>query len=661
MKPTPFNLPLFIILLGIISGIISQDISTVLSIKNSIFICVISISVLFFSFYIIKKFQKISIFIASFSVGILTYSIHYQPNKSNHYLNLLSENTDYTISGIIENIKGKNIFISLQNIDNQEISGKILLHINDSLDSNNIGRPILFTTKFSPFKDIKNPYQFNYKRYMERQYIYWQGFSSLYRIGEERSFSLIYIAKKIQNYLSSSLDKYEISESTRGITKALILGVRTDISPDIYEQYIDAGAVHILAISGLHIGIITLLLTQIINIFIPTNRKKLKIGIILIILLIYSLITGLSASVLRAVLMFGAYSISSLSGNNKARFDSLILASFILILCKPTFLFDVGFQLSFLAVLSILIFFPVFNQYFFFENKYLNFFPNLIKVSISAQIGIIPISLYYFHQFSGLFLVSSIVILPFLGIILALGLGIIALCSLGWVPKWLLIGYDFIISLMNKSIEQIASLRFIIENVYFDDIILFVSYFSLISGVIYLYIKKIHFLYFSLLSFLCLQTYLFYTKFQTGKTNELIVYQQYKKSMISIQEGNKMTLFSSDSVNFSNKYIKRLITEKHIKNLEYKPLPNVLPLKEINFLIIDDKFYVDNSFPADYLLLRNSPKIHLEKLLTQITPKLVIADGSNFYFSIEKWRKTCKEYQIPFHYTQEDGFLSLSL
>ena len=661
MKPTPFNLPLFIILLGIISGIISQDISTVLSIKNSIFICVISISVLFFSFYIIKKFQKISIFIASFSVGILTYSIHYQPNKSNHYLNLLSENTDYTISGIIENIKGKNIFISLQNIDNQEISGKILLHINDSLDSNNIGRPILFTTKFSPFKDIKNPYQFNYKRYMERQYIYWQGFSSLYKIGEERSFSLIYIAKKIQNYLSSSLDKYEISESTRGITKALILGVRTDIAPDIYEQYIDAGAVHILAISGLHIGIITLLLTQIINIFIPTNRKKLKIGIILIILLIYSLITGLSASVLRAVLMFGAYSISSLSGNNKARFDSLILASFILILCKPTFLFDVGFQLSFLAVLSILIFFPVFNQYFFFENKYLNFFPNLIKVSISAQIGIIPISLYYFHQFSGLFLVSSIVILPFLGIILAWGLGIIALCSLGWVPKWLLIGYDFIISLMNKSIEQIASLRFIIENVYFDDIMLFVSYFSLISGVIYLYIKKIHFLYFSLLSFLCLQTYLFYTKFQTGTTNELIVYQQYKKSMISIQEGNKMTLFSSDSVNFSNKYIKRLITEKHIKNLEYKPLPNVLPLKEINFLIIDDKFYVDNSFPVDYLLLRNSPKIHLEKLLTQITPKLVIADGSNFYFSIEKWRKTCKEYQIPFHYTQEDGFLSLSL
>lgn len=661
MKPTPFNLPLFIILLGIISGIISQDISTVLSIKNSIFICVISISVLFFSFYIIKKFQKISIFIASFSVGILTYSIHYQPNKSNHYLNLLSENTDYTISGIIENIKGKNIFISLQNIDNQEISGKILLHINDSLDSNNIGRPILFATKFFPFKDIKNPYQFNYKRYMERQYIYWRGFSSLYKIGEERSFSLIYIAKKIQNYLSSSLDKYEISESTRGITKALILGVRTDIAPDIYEQYIDAGSVHILAISGLHIGIITLLLTQIINIFIPTNRKKLKIGIILIILLTYSLITGLSASVLRAVLMFGAYSISSLSGNNKARFDSLILAAFILILCKPTFLFDVGFQLSFLAVLSILIFFPVFNQYFFFENKYLNFFPNLIKVSISAQIGIIPISLYYFHQFSGLFLVSSIVILPFLGIILALGLGIIALCSLGWVPKWLLIGYDFIISLMNKSIEQIASLRFIIENIYFDDIMLFVSYFSLISGVIYLYIKKIHFLYFSLLSFLCLQTYLFYTKFHTGTTNELIVYQQYKKSMISIQEGNKITLFSSDSVNFSDKYIKKLITEKHIKNLEYKPLPNVLPLKEINFLIIDDKFYVDNSFPVDYLLLRNSPKIHLEKLLTQLTPKLVIADGSNFYFSIEKWRKTCKEYQIPFHYTQEDGFLSLSL
>ena len=163
------------------------------------------------------------------------------------------------------------------------------------------------------------------------------------------------------------------------------MGVRSDITPELYQQYINAGAVHILAISGLHIGIITYLLTLFISFIIPAERKGIKIAFILVFLLTYAAITGLSASVLRAVVMFGCYSIAYLVGSRRARYDSLLLSAFILLLCKPTFLFEVGFQLSYMAVLSIVLFLPLGERYRF-ENKFLNFFWDIIKMSIAAQL-----------------------------------------------------------------------------------------------------------------------------------------------------------------------------------------------------------------------------------------------------------------------------------
>ena len=652
MKPTPFNFPLCILLLGMILGIIGQDLLNKIGIAMSLLLSGIAVGGIYYCHFRLKKFLKETVFLAGMSLGILAYNIHYEPNDSKHYLHKLSPEKAYSLVGRIEHIKNRQVIVALQPTETANYRGKLVLYLKDTLRENALGQAILFHSKLSPIAAAQNPYQFDYKRYMEHQGIYWQGYPTCYEIKDAPSFSPFIKAKQLQGYLAATLSHYPFSKETVGVLKALVLGVRSDITPELYQQYINAGAVHILAISGLHIGIITYLLTLFISLVVPAHRKGVKIALLLVFLLTYAAITGFSASVLRAVVMFGGYSIAYLAESRRARYDSLLLSAFILLLCKPTFLFEVGFQLSYMAVLSIALFLPLGEKYRF-ENRFLNFFWDIIKVSIAAQIGVLPLSLYYFHQFAGLFLVTNVLILPLLGIILSVGIGVVLLASIQLLPYWLLVCYEKALSLMNHIIGYIASVeQLVIRDVYFDTICLCLCYLAIVWAVIYLRARKIKFVYFFFLTLLSLQTYFFYLKYESGKKEQLIVFHQYKKTVIALQQGREATFYLSDTLSVPQTLIKNFCTQQQVSNLHYKALENIVPFKEDFLTIIDDKFYLDTSYPTHYLLLRNNPKIHLEKFLSNIRPKMLIADGSNYPFIIEKWKYTCQRLQIPFYDTK---------
>ena len=652
MKPTPFNFPLCILLLGMILGIIGQDLLNKIGIAMSLLLSGIAVGGIYYCHFRLKKFLKETVFLAGMSLGILVYNIHYEPNDSKHYLYKLSPEKAYSLVGRIEHIKNRQVIVALQPTETANYRGKLVLYLKDTLRENALGQAILFHSKLSPIAAAQNPYQFDYKCYMEHQGIYWQGYPTCYEIKDTPSFSPFIKAKQLQGYLAASLSHYPFPEETVGVLKALVLGVRSDITPELYQQYINAGAVHILAISGLHIGIITYLLTLFISLVVPAHRKGVKITLLLVFLLTYAAITGFSASVLRAVVMFGGYSIAYLAESRRARYDSLLLSAFILLLCKPTFLFEVGFQLSYMAVLSIALFLPLGDKYRF-ENRFLNFFWDIIKVSIAAQIGVLPLSLYYFHQFAGLFLVTNVLILPLLGIILSVGIGVVLLASIQLLPYWLIVCYEKALSLMNHIIGYIASVeQLVIRDVYFDTICLCLFYLAIVWAVIYLRARKVKFVYFFFLTLLSLQTYFFYLKYESAKKEQLIVFHQYKKTVIALQQGREATFYLSDTLSVPQTLIKNFCTQQQVSNLHYKALENIVPFKEDFLTIIDDKFYLDTSYPTHYLLLRNNPKIHLEKFLSNIRPKMLIADGSNYPFIIEKWKYTCQRLQIPFYDTK---------
>lgn len=660
MRIKPVNTILIISTLSLILGILFQE-NFKMTGNNLLFLL---IGIVFTGFFFVLKFKSkafIGVFLLFFGVGIITQFTHYQPNNKNHYTNILQTDTPYFLQGKITSIKGKTTIVELEKQNEKNIFGKILLSLKDSLAFENIGNSILFHTKLLPISETKNPYQFDYQTYMERKNVFWRAFTDNFHIKKSTNFSIIAVANKLQNHLAISVENSSFSTESQGIIKALLLGIRDDISQETYQTYVDAGAVHILAISGLHIGIIISILSFILHLFFKSKKHNILILCTLITFLwAYALITGLSPSVVRAVTMFSFLSIALETKRHQGVYDNLIISIFILLIFNPFYIYDVGFQLSYMAVFSVVTFQPLFNRWWYPKNGIVRFFYGILSVSFSAQVGVLPISLYYFNQFPSLFFITNLLVLPFLGIILSMGILVIFLGSLGILPHFLAIGYDFLIRMMNASISWVASYNnFVLRQIYFDATMLIISFLVIILMAFWLHFKHIGFLQGTLIGVLCFQMILFYNKYTQQNTTEIIVFQQ-NKPLIGIYQNQKLTLLHSETNGIPSKYIVNFITKRNIKSVDIQKVNSIFSFAGKTFLILNENWYPDASFgKIDYVILSNTPKIHLEKLLQHIDPQMIIADGSNRRFLVERWKETCKKENIPFHSTSEKGYFSI--
>ena len=265
-------------------------------------------------------------------------------------------------------------------------------------------------------------------------------------------------AETIREALNKRLQKLPFKPIELAFIKALLLGQRQDITADVYEDYAKAGAVHILAISGLHIGILLLILQFIMKPLLYFRHGKfVRLLLILCVLWSFAIIAGLSPSVVRAVMMFSMFAIVRGLKRTSNSLNTLAVSAFILLLVRPEFCFDVGFQLSYAAVASIIIVKPVLDKWWRIKHWIGNWFLDLLKVSIAAQIGVLPLSLYYFHQFPGLFFVTNIVVIPCLIVILGLGILMLVLIGIHQPPDLLIQILSWFIQLMNWFVEWVAS------------------------------------------------------------------------------------------------------------------------------------------------------------------------------------------------------------
>ncbi|RUA11771.1 MAG: ComEC family competence protein, partial [Flavobacteriia bacterium] len=331
-----------------------------------------------------------------------------------------------------------------------------------------------------------NPYQFNYKAYLKTKQIFYQ-----LRLNPEEVLKLNYrrntlkgISHRIRKKINSALKRYHFTEEELSVINALLLGQRQNIDKELFEDYKNAGAVHILAISGLHIGIILFLLNFLLKPIEFLKRGKLiKLLLIIFLLWSFAFLAGLSASVVRAVSMFTAIAIGLFSNRKLSLINALVLSMFFLLLFHPFYLFDAGFQLSYLAVFFIITLQPFLIKIWHPRSKIIYYFWQLFTVSISAQIGVLPLSLYYFHRFPGLFFVSGMVIIPFLGLILGLGILVIILALLNILPDFIAISYGYLIDLMNRFISFISHQEgFIFYDISFSFVLMLLFYISLFFG-----------------------------------------------------------------------------------------------------------------------------------------------------------------------------------
>jgi len=594
----------------------------------------------------------------------------YENDATNHtnYFEKYLKNTSKVILAIDKVLKPGNYHhkyvADVVQLDSKKTTGHVLLNIEK--DSTSLlfhtGDLVFLKNKFQDIKSSLNPHQFNYKHYLKKQGINQQVYITHQEILllDESKVSLLRFIDAFRVKIQKSLRRYHFTDDELAVMNALLLGQRQEISKQLSDNYSKAGAIHILAVSGLHVGIILLILSFVLKPLERVNNCKLiKLVLVILSLWFFAILAGLSASVIRAVTMFSAIALGQFFNKRNAVEHSLIFSMFIILLWKPLFLFDVGFQLSYTAVFGIIWIQPVLYQLwkpnFFIVDKGWQ----LITVSVAAQLGVLPISLFYFHQFPALFFISNLIIIPFLGVILGLGLVVLVLSYESILPLFLEGFYGDVISILNKVVAFVARQEsFLFSEISFSALKMIFSYLLIISG-FQLFLKlntKRCFLFFgSILAFQCV---LILEKYTIAQKSEFIVFHKSKNSIIGIRKGSSFELYHSmDSLQISSQ--KLLINYKVGENISSQnshKLSNLMYYDKQVVLIIDkDGLYDIKELNNPIVLLRQSPKINLQRLVKKLKPAIIIADGSNYKSYIENWKTTCENLKTPFWTTYNQG------
>ena len=616
-----------------------------------------------------KAYFAILTFIVLTFIGIASITFNNDIHKNNYYNTYLSDKNNISILIVDKTLKSNSFYnkyyAKIVSLNSKKVQGKVLLNIlKDSIDKKlNVDDKIFVSTNFNSIKKPSNPYQFSYKDYLIKQQIYHQISikSTEFSLLENNKTSIKGWAFSIRKQINIALKKHGFKGGELAIINALLLGQRQEISKDIMQNYQNAGAIHILAVSGLHVGIILLLLTFLLK---PIEKLKhgiiIKLILILILLWMFAFIAGLSTSIIRAVTMFTAIAISITLKQSRNIYKALIISIFLLLLFNPYFLFDVGFQLSYLAVFFIVWTQPILYKLWNPKLKLVDYFWQLLTVSIAAQFGVLPLSLFYFHQFPGLFFAANLAIIPFLGIILGVGILVIILALLNILPSFIADFYEKVIFLLNLTVEWIGKQEsFLFQGISFTIISVLFYFLFIVSFFKWIEIKKPTYLNFALITIILFQLNLVTEKYISTTDKEFVIFNKTRHSILGIRKGKKLQLhhnLDSTAIKNENSIKAYLIGSKTaITSIKNKP-KDVYILNAKKMLVIDSlSVYSMSNLKPNYIFLRDSPNINLERLIKTLNPELIIADASNYKSHILHWKKTCKINNIKFHYTVKDG------
>lgn len=253
--------------------------------------------------------------------------------------------------------------------------------------------------------------------------------SSVSRLDRSKTYFLAQRAKLLDRLSESGVDG-----SVYAVVAAMTLGDKSQLTKELRDTYAVSGASHILALSGLHLGIIYTLLSLLLS------RRRWQVisqVVIIVCIWLFVFLVGMSASVVRSAVMITVYALLSLGHRDKMSVNTLAFAAIAMLLFNPKSLFDVGFQLSFMAVLAILLFYPLFesvwSQQFLFGHRLFRWLWTTLAVSCAAQIGVAPLIAYYFGRFSCYFLLTNLVVVPATTLILYLSLLVLLIPSLAYL------------------------------------------------------------------------------------------------------------------------------------------------------------------------------------------------------------------------------------
>lgn len=548
--------------------------------------------------------------------------------------------------------------------------GKVLLYFSKDIpcETWKPNDEISIAAKLNRIEGPKNPGEFDLATYNKRKGIYYRAFVQPHQIishKEPNGWSFNRSKFFAKEYLLDISTQYFNSPSEKALSDALVLGYQDDLDEETVSRFSKSGTSHVLAVSGLHIGILWLLLDKVLLFFL--NRYKwsrwLKFCIALSILWAYAFLTGMSPSVMRAAIMFSCFSFGEAMRQKNNSLNTLFISAFIQMLIEPMVLFNIGFQLSYAAVGSILIFYQPIRDAVYLRSKTGRLLWEMVALTLSAQILTTPISLYWFGQFPVWFIFSNLVLVPLSSLALILGL---AAFVFAWVPHL----SNLLFHLFAVSIKMMDSLAaFFAElpyallhfNMGMVDVILL---YALIVGIsVFLIHKKVIWFKFSIAAISCILCVSIFRQLTVNTDKQWVIY--------SLKQGIVVRQFSSNEVlEYRSENVDRKTYSYSVKpsdkKFDVRSQSNIS--EENGFIQLGNKKIVrlnkehlntqlSTPISCNWIILESFKFIDFDVLQQNFAFEKLLIGSGNSKKSKSFWKKECIKRKIPFYDLSESGAL----
>lgn len=535
----------------------------------------------------------------------------------------------------------------IKTIEGEVTTGKALVYVYKNKIPLVFGQGdiIMLPDKWQEIKTSGNPFEFDYAAYCNRNNIYYQQFLSgddivLHHKALPDDISLV---QRLHNYTLSQLDAYIHDDKVLGLMQAMLIGDEANLDSDLRQAYSETGIIHIVAISGSHITIFFLVITFLLGWIKHRKWNWIKYIAAIPLIWLYVIMSGAPPSAVRAALMFSILGIGFALDKQSHSLNHLFATAFILLCAEPMWLYAIGFQLSFIAVLSLVLFYRPIYKIYVPVNKVLRLLWSVVVASIAAEILVAPLVIYYFHLFPLLFIVANVAAYVFMGLALIGGMLLVVLSAFKPIATFIAVCIEYPVKWFNELVYIMQDNNPVSFGYLYIDMKELLCLYLLIAGAaIYLLKQKKSGMYVSLTATIVLLVMLNVNEWDALHQQRLIVYNINKVNHIELIQGKKHIVLHTDTMVDAQK-----------KNYVLKPVhtaynawipgehyySQVLNISGKKVLILNKPLIQQaDVFPVDYVIINyNAGVSDMHKIQQVFKPQQIVLGSSVPRYLVDDW------------------------
>lgn len=564
------------------------------------------------------------------------------------------------------------------------VTGRVVAYLepSDPASALRYGDLLAFSAVIDSVPPPLNPEEFDYRTYLKRLGVTGRVYlkqDHWCALGVEAGNPLLRFSYRCRDRLLEALQRCGVTEEAFGVGAALLLGYDESLPAQVRQHYVAAGAMHVLCVSGMHVGVIYLLASALLG-FLGKSKRMIRLQKWLLLGLVwgYALLTGLSPSVLRATLMISFLLLGTLLRRKGNTLNSVAASAFVLLVIQPNNLFSIGFQLSYAAVSGIVLLQRKIYLLLYIGNKWLDRAWEVTAVSLAAQLATLPLTLYHFHQFTPYFWLSNLFLTPLSFVAILSGM---ALLAVSWVP-WLGLAVGKAVwaclTLMNVLVSWVEGLPFsLVRGLYINKVELSLALLLLILLVLFVHLKRKRMLMELLVGSVVLAFSMAYRSQSVACQESITLYSLRKHTCLDLNQGTEHLLLCDEAL-LSEPGVIDYSLRGHWARQRGSMNPCCFTLQEDVEVPFAKKRGPLLSFggrllafwepsqrgdgrclplPVDGLLVRDRQRPDLDRVMLRYRPALLLIDGSVPSYLAEEWMRQARNRGLPYYNIGEGAWI----